>query len=189
MNVHELLDDLAQRGITLVAEGAVLRYRAPRGALTTDLCSEVSARKAELLAALGTSGLKAFTREIIGAPIPADDLPRQQLAAWALDHGCPELPIRPGTRIIGTSEAWSASSALGPLGRSRMRFAQLSVGTKADEACGRGLRTIARRRHAGAHTRQHRPVGSSCQPCAPRGRGRAIAPRSANVAVQRQAHQ
>jgi pyochelin synthetase len=50
--VQELLADLSRRGVTLSADGAELRVRAPKDALTTELRSAMKERKDELLAAL-----------------------------------------------------------------------------------------------------------------------------------------
>jgi hypothetical protein len=48
----DLLADLTQRGIELVAEGDRLRYR-PRSAVTPELAQRLRTHKAELLAILG----------------------------------------------------------------------------------------------------------------------------------------
>ena len=52
MNTAELLTEVQRRGIQLRAEGASLRYRAPKGTLTADLRAKLKAHKAELLTAL-----------------------------------------------------------------------------------------------------------------------------------------
>ncbi len=52
MNTAELLTEVQRRGIQLRAEGASLRYRAPKGTLTADLRAKLQAHKAELLTAL-----------------------------------------------------------------------------------------------------------------------------------------
>ncbi len=55
MTTAELLNELSRRGIELRTEGDQLRYRAPKGALTSDLRSRIDAHRSELLAALRTS--------------------------------------------------------------------------------------------------------------------------------------
>jgi len=52
MNPDELVQTLRQSGVALVVEGENLRYRAPAGALTPELRSELAAHKAAILAYL-----------------------------------------------------------------------------------------------------------------------------------------
>lgn len=47
-----LIASLSARGVELYLDGEELRYRAPEGAFTSDLRSQVRARRAELVAAL-----------------------------------------------------------------------------------------------------------------------------------------
>jgi aspartate racemase len=52
----ELLDTLAQRGVQLSADGERLRCRAPQGALTPEIRAALEAHKPAILASLRTSG-------------------------------------------------------------------------------------------------------------------------------------
>ena len=52
MNPATLLSDLRSRGVELTADGDRLRYRAPRGVLSSCQLSELKSRKVELLALL-----------------------------------------------------------------------------------------------------------------------------------------
>jgi len=52
VNPAELVETLQQSGVTLAVEGEHLRYRAPAGALTPELRSELTAHKAAVLAYL-----------------------------------------------------------------------------------------------------------------------------------------
>ena len=62
MKVSDLMDVLRQRSIELWFEGDRLRYRAPRGALSPDLRSELAARRSEILNHLRTA---AAAKQII----------------------------------------------------------------------------------------------------------------------------
>lgn len=52
MSGAEILQEARQRGIVLEAQGGELRYRAPKGSLTSDLRSALAEHKREIIAAL-----------------------------------------------------------------------------------------------------------------------------------------
>ncbi len=52
MTLQELLQTVKERNIALVADGDLLRYRAPEGALDDDLKDELRRHKPEILAVL-----------------------------------------------------------------------------------------------------------------------------------------
>lgn len=49
MDVQNLINELAEKEITLWCEGANLKYKAPKGAMTADLLSKIKSGKAESL--------------------------------------------------------------------------------------------------------------------------------------------
>jgi len=49
MTAADLLVELSARRVVLIPDGELLRYRAPRGALSPDLIEEVKAHKPDLL--------------------------------------------------------------------------------------------------------------------------------------------
>lgn len=62
MSVESLIEQLNQMGVTLVPEGDKLRYRAPKGVLTTDLLKALSERKHEILASFNVRLVLARVR-------------------------------------------------------------------------------------------------------------------------------
>jgi hypothetical protein len=55
MTAHGLLEYLARCNVVLIPDGAMLRYSAPRGVLTTALRQEILRRKGEILAILSVT--------------------------------------------------------------------------------------------------------------------------------------
>jgi hypothetical protein len=64
----DLLDRCRRRGITLYLDGAALRYRGPRGALTPELRQVVAEHRADLIALLGKSS-KSPGQQPVAAPV------------------------------------------------------------------------------------------------------------------------
>lgn len=62
MTVGELLADLTERSVHLLLDGEALRFRAPKGALTSELRDEIARRKPELIEALKRGGVPEFVR-------------------------------------------------------------------------------------------------------------------------------
>jgi TubC N-terminal docking domain len=67
----DLLEALHCRGVTLIMEGGRLRYRCPRGALTTELRQAVVERRDELLGLLGPQQQQGAVAGIDGRDPPA----------------------------------------------------------------------------------------------------------------------
>src|SRR5271157_495556 len=65
--VWEFLSLLRKQGIKIRAQGDRLQWQAPKGALTPQLCSQLAARKGEILAYLTEIGRPSFSM----APIPS----------------------------------------------------------------------------------------------------------------------
>ncbi len=49
MDVQKLINELAEKEITLWCEGANLKYKAPKGAMTADLLSKIKSGKSEII--------------------------------------------------------------------------------------------------------------------------------------------
>jgi hypothetical protein len=76
MSITDLIADLSQRGVRLWLDGEQLRFRAPQGTLTSELKSQLAARKDELREFLQQvqSSLEAPAAPAI-SPAPRDDDP------------------------------------------------------------------------------------------------------------------
>ena len=73
MNLPDLISELTARGIELIPEGEDrLRYRAPKGALTSELKAEIATHKREVLSALRDSS-SAHSRAAIAEHSPTED--------------------------------------------------------------------------------------------------------------------
>lgn len=106
MKVETLLAEAARRGIELTVEAGALRYRAPQGALTSELRAQLLAHKGALLTALSSRAGVAVCPPADLASLAAGDGARQQLARWALEHGCPALRLRAWATVVGTPVGW-----------------------------------------------------------------------------------
>jgi len=86
VNLHELLDELAQRGCKLWVEGEMLRFRAPDGALTPPLMAQLKRRKKELIAQLRDEAQAG------GRSVHSQELSFGQQAMWILHESAPKSP-------------------------------------------------------------------------------------------------
>lgn len=66
MDVQNLINELAEKEITLWCEGANLKYKAPKGAMTADLLSKIKSGKSEIIDFLNEHGNLQFVRNTKG---------------------------------------------------------------------------------------------------------------------------
>lgn len=66
MDVQKLINELAEKEITLWCEGANLKYKAPKGAMTADLLSKIKSGKSEIIDFLNEHGNLQFVRNTKG---------------------------------------------------------------------------------------------------------------------------
>lgn len=70
---EDLLHDLAEHGVTVWQEAGQLRYRAPAGAVTQAMLTDIRQHKPELLALLAANGcgefMEQYTREAHPGPL------------------------------------------------------------------------------------------------------------------------
>jgi hypothetical protein len=57
MTTLDYLEELKAKGVSLWVDGPTLRYRAPKEIITPELCAELKARKAEIIALLKKHGV------------------------------------------------------------------------------------------------------------------------------------
>lgn len=103
MTITEMLSALRSQGIHLWVEGEKLKYRAPHGALTAELRSQLIARKAELLTYLKSGNLPVTASfPSIARTVRIGDLPLSfaEEGLWLLEQ------LRPGFT------AWNMQSML-----------------------------------------------------------------------------
>ncbi len=133
MSATELLQELAAAGVELSAAGGRLRYRAPSGALTSELREQLKIHKAELLKLLSVSA---------DAPVP---LAWAQQSFWLLEQ------LNPGSRAAGEQFLISLSGDLDvpALGRAWLRLQnshpvlRIRLQSSGDEVLQRPLPPIA----------------------------------------------
>ena len=88
MTFNETLAELYRRGVVLEPNGDKLRYRAPRGAMTSELRDAMAENKAEILSTLRRVG------DGQSAPLNRPIANEQELRRW-MDHtGNPEAFVR-----------------------------------------------------------------------------------------------
>lgn len=88
-NIEQLLTELCAKDVKVWAENGQLRVSAPKGVLTPALRSELAARKAELLAALGqTNGHAPPSRDILRPAARPGQLPLSfnQQRLWVMEQ-------------------------------------------------------------------------------------------------------
>lgn len=114
MDVHVLLTELRQRGISLEIEGGALRYHAPAGALTTDLRTCVVAHRAGLVKLLGSAssdarrvppGDQSLTESTLDG-IAARWKPGEPIA-YRDAHGRLEVAKYAGISLAGCVNVWT----------------------------------------------------------------------------------
>ncbi|HEV2378033.1 MAG TPA: MupA/Atu3671 family FMN-dependent luciferase-like monooxygenase [Streptosporangiaceae bacterium] len=118
MSVVELLSQLRQANVTLWADGDHLRFRAPHGALRTDLKEALAAHKAEVLEFLRRAAPEAsapITAARRDGPVP---LSFQQRRMWFFEQ------VRPGTSTYHMAASWRIR---GPLDQLRLRRCFASI--------------------------------------------------------------